>query len=694
MTDNTGLNLGAYQGVTLQGAKPQKGLQQGIILPQQDPDSFVRADMPSSVQDTGEAKKRGFSLWKASKNFISGVVSPITTLIQHPLMAGGVILGGLAVAALVPEAMVLLVVAGGAYSMFQVGKGIYNAATKLNNGDGAGAEHAFEEIGAGTAGVALTAMGIRGTAAIAAESKATALALNEGKSLLQATEAGMSAAAETKNMTFMAAVKENLSLLSSAQGRTALFNAFKPSAVSRNFKASVARVKGSIESFKQWHNLKNMSNEQIAQLAQKQFDITCKELGIPENLRPKLRIPKEGEVSNLLGGGYSAQKHEIFINPKYIRSGQMKINDMIPHELRHAKEALLRSQLSESEVLAACNEEILNGIRNGEPFEIVSQGGFFGPSTMKPPKFPPAMRQDVAEVMGEVLKDSAENYVRLANRSSSIELNPAGKQALQEINAKLNGLIDKYPEFAQQFAGGRAEALAQMTEYTQAQSFRSMAVSQASKISSYTDEGRQALKALASQNLSVAEKEAAIASVKGYLSTVEGNVKLQGGGFFGLPGVNGDNLMAYTFSKEEILARTTSAQQRLGTINESLQGLDPTKASDMFKVRQLITQRSALEAELEVNRLGSTLMDLKAKLTATPENAELLSEYQTVLGQIRNLGHQTEMQTLAPELFHSKSGFTKQILKLKSPDVTAPMRYNPALLPRVPGEPVSESGSD
>lgn len=176
-----------------------------------DIDSFHSSQASSKQNDPAHDGK--FSVIQCGKNFLSGLISPIKAMIEHPLYTLGMTLGtiglGFLVGATIMQGIgVGFFLFGGAYATWQLGKGVANFAICAANGDKDGMENSFSDFGAGVGGVAMTLFGVRGTAAVVAEAKAAGSALRTGKWIYDAANDGMNAANEVKHMSLLGAFRE------------------------------------------------------------------------------------------------------------------------------------------------------------------------------------------------------------------------------------------------------------------------------------------------------------------------------------------------------------------------------------------------------------------------------------------------------------------------------------------------------
>ena len=178
---------------------------------------------------TDKSNNGKFDLSEAGKNFLKGIISPVTALVKHPLMTIGIIGGTILTCSLVPVLAPVTAIGFGALSLYQLGKGCYNATKLYKNGQYDAAEKAFDEIGQGTAGVALTAVGVKQSARVAKEAKM----MNElnVNSLTKAQKE--SVALEVKEGSFVNALKEIGSLFTTKSGLKATLKQFRPSNISQ-----------------------------------------------------------------------------------------------------------------------------------------------------------------------------------------------------------------------------------------------------------------------------------------------------------------------------------------------------------------------------------------------------------------------------------------------------------------------------
>ncbi len=165
----------------------------------------------------GQRKKKGFSLFNAVKETVKGFFRPIAAIVQHPVKAALAIAGVMALAAVAPVTIPVMVGLGLAMGGFQLAKGAGTAISAYSRGDYAAAEKAFGDIGEGVFAVGSSALGVRQAGAIAAESRATAAGLKAAEGLQGAERAaamknvisqGLAEAEKVRAGTWTEALKE------------------------------------------------------------------------------------------------------------------------------------------------------------------------------------------------------------------------------------------------------------------------------------------------------------------------------------------------------------------------------------------------------------------------------------------------------------------------------------------------------
>jgi hypothetical protein len=189
--------------------------------------------------------KQSFSLWNAAKETVKGIVRPITTVIEHPFKSAFTIGATMAIAAIAPVTVPLMVLAGVGLGGIQTVRGVRSAIREYSYGNYAAAERAFGQIGEGSFSVISSLFGVRQAGTIAAEAKVSNTALSATASTaekLKAMEKGLQAAQQVQAGSWQAALQETISLLTSSSGRKAVATQLHPARV-----ATIA--KGKLQAF-------------------------------------------------------------------------------------------------------------------------------------------------------------------------------------------------------------------------------------------------------------------------------------------------------------------------------------------------------------------------------------------------------------------------------------------------------------
>ncbi len=607
------------------------------------------------LKNTQDASNDGkFTIKEALKNFGKGIISPITTIIKHPIMTIGAIAATALACSVVPVLTPILAVGFGALSFVQLGKGIFNAAKEYKNGSYDSSEKAFEQIGQGTISSALSILGLKHSAKVAKEAKI----MNNLKVTALDAEQKAQISKEISSSSMLSALKENLSLIFTKEGRQAVLYQFKPSTLKSRVtdlmkfvKREKVPVKKKIEyekSVDQVEKFKKspegirraaLSDEQIEAEVYKSFDNAFDELGISKELRPKLKIDKASENS---GGSYSSSNHTITYNPESYRTGTFEIDDVIMHEATHCKEALLRAGLSQDKVNEIVEKELIDRILNGESEKIILKGGFWGPKTMTPPKMNSSLKQDFIKLAQENIYKSDDNLTRnLSSFVDEYEAIKSGSKYASSVNletaqneiapfiSKVKAILDKHPEFTSQF-DCYDDALNEMLKYSLSHKIR---------YNAFTDISVRGINSADLPKLSPELMRKAEQSLVDNIATIEGNGRISGlNGLF----ATDKAFNQYQFSPEEVLAQQNGKNFLIKNLSARLEQL---KQSGTLSPEE----ESFITSMIEKSKL---IMEYKTKG---------LEYYQKYTQLINNPGDENLAQvvkTLESELNAMKSAFS------------------------------------
>ena len=166
------------------GIKQQQINQPNILNPLKIEEHKEEFTKTKKIDASNDGK---FSFKEAAKNFIKGLVSPVTTIIKHPFVSlAAVATVGLACSAL-PILCPIMTLAFGAFSVYHLGKSTVNTVKNYKAGNYDKAEKGFTGVGEGVIYTALSAFGFKHALKIAKKAKLL-VALGK-KSMLAAKKA-------------------------------------------------------------------------------------------------------------------------------------------------------------------------------------------------------------------------------------------------------------------------------------------------------------------------------------------------------------------------------------------------------------------------------------------------------------------------------------------------------------------------
>ena len=559
--------------------------------PKYQPDSFEKAEDKSN---NGK-----FDWSEAGKNFLKGVISPVTAIFKHPLTTAGIIGATVLACSLVPVLAPITAIGFGVLSLYQLGKGCYNAAKLYKNGQYDNAEKAFDEIGQGTVGVALTAVGVKQSAKVAKEAKLMS-ELNVN-SLTKAQKQAISL--EVKESSFGNALKEIGSLFTTKSGLKATLNQFKPAQITQRGKDALnfltkredaIKVKEKRMRFSETAEGKRraqLSSEEIEQEINALYKEAFDEYGIPEEIRPKLEITKE-DLKH--GGGYNSSIHKIQINENSYRKGAFDLPDVIKHESTHANEAILRQRLPLEDKEQLAQEFFLNKIKNGEKENILIEADFLSVKTGKAPVLNDQMRSDFSQLAKEKLYRADKLY------------------SDYELRGMVKPLVENNPEFVSKY-GNEQDAINAMTKYAKSHNFRyQIAMRQSSGFNTYGVD-TSLLKPLSAE-----EKTGAVKSFIDGIDCLESNAAGRGN----LLGMGGD-FNQYQFCAEEVLAQQKGNNFEIAKLNQQLDALRSKPNYNLSEEARLLDQIRKSELTIEYKTKGARFYELYTESMNHPENKAL-----------------------------------------------------------------------
>lgn len=555
-----------------------------------------------------------FDISECVKNFAKGLLSPITAVIKHPLMTIGTLAATVALCSVVPVMAPILAVGFGALSVYQVGKGVVEAAKNYNNGEYDKAEKSFNKVGEGTIGVVLTALGIKQSARVAKEAKVMS---ELGVTSLDKAQK-LQIANDIKNGTKLSALKEITTLFTSKTGLKAVGAQFKPSNIAARAKdvfkflftrEDVTKIKKEKMKFTETTEGKRravMSSQEIEAEVKSLYKEAFDEYGIPEELRPEIKIIKENMKK---GGGYASSMHEIRINENSYREGVFDLPDVIKHEATHAQKAILRQRLPQEEKEKLLVEYLLNKIKNGEKENVLNGEAniLTGCSTMKAPKMSVKMRDDFAKLAQEKLY-KMKSYTT------------------DELSQMVKPIVENNPDFVQMYKTPE-EAINVMTNYARGHNARYQI---AVKNSFGFDTSKIDTKLL--KELSAEERKIAIQSLKDGIDCIESNASNSTGAL----GFGGD-INQYQFSAEEVLCQQKGNNFEISKLEAQLAKLRSQKNYDVAEEARLMDLIKRSKLIIEYKTKGQEMYKLYTESLNHPENKQLAKQVQFMKDELYQL---------------------------------------------------------
>ncbi len=589
----------------------------------------------------------------ATNNFCKGLLSPITAIVKHPIATIGIVGATALACSIAPVLAPATAIVFGAIGVYEFGKSAYNIIKHSANGNYDKAEKDFEGLGQGMINTVLTALGIRQSARVAKEAQL----LSETKATKLSGEQISTIKDEVKSLTLFKSFKDSLKLFTTKEGRQAFIYQFKKPVLKerlQDLKNIIVRKK---EQTKESFDIKEefaktpegikrakMTTEEIHQeiskLAKESFD----QYGIPEELRPQIKIIQKDAKT---GGGYYANTHTIEINENSYREGAFDLPNVIKHEATHAKEALIRETLTYTKKEQLTREYLLIKIQSGDNNTVVYETTIFGNATIKPPKMTLSMKSDFSEL--------AKQHIY------KIGSNGLNKEQLAKL---VEPLIDKHPNFISQYKS-REEALDMLTKYAQSHQLRY-------KIGTTTAINLPADKVA---KLGYVEESTAIKSFKGHLECLDGNMANNTvSGNLGF----GKDFSQYEFGAEEVLAQLSGNKFEISHLEQELATLRKQPNFDTKQEAYLLSQIENAEKTIQYKSIGQKYYKLYMDYKHNP-SPKLAKEINTLAVKLNKLqphtrlhiekvnGKETVIVTLKGEKF---------VLKEVKPGVTEFVPYN------------------
>lgn len=562
-----------------------------------------------------------FDLDECCKNFYKGIFSPISAVIEHPVITIGVTAGTIGLCTAIPVMAPVLGAGFGLLSAYQLGKGIVNIVQNYQNGNYDEAEKSFYDTGEGSIGIALGALGIKQGAKIAQEAKMmNKLDINSLNPVEKAN-----ADKNVKNMSKIEALKETGTLFTSKEGIKSFVSQFKPSNIKQRAveaynhlfkKEDTLNVKQKKIPFKMTQEGKRrgeMSIEDIQKEVNSLYKEACDEYNIPKELRPEIKVYSDNKNATT-GGGYDSSEHAIKINEVSYKEGYFDLPDIIKHETTHANEAILRQRLPMEEKQKIAVEYLLDKIQNGDKEKVLTGevNLFTGLVKADTPKMSNKMKADFAKLAQEKLYQLTE-YKN------------------EDFISMVKPVIADNPEFVNGYKN-IDESVSALANYAKNHNFRyKIAMNNASGFNT----SKIDLNLL--KELSPEEKVRAIKSFKESIDCIEGNASLNSGVF----GLGGD-FDQYQFTSEEVLAQQKGNSFEISKLENQLKNLRTDKNYNLAEEARLLDRIKKCKLTIEYKTKGKEMYRLQTESHNNPDNIELAEKVNKLQNELYNIGKQIE----------------------------------------------------
>ena len=603
-----------------------------------------------------------FTKLEALKNFGKGIISPLKAVVQHPFISLGMIGATIAACMAVPALGPLMTIGFGALSLYEVGKGTYNAVKEYKHGNYDNSEKAFEKIGTGVVGTVLTALGLKNSA-------------NSTLELVEAQKAGrpltvlekLKITDKVKNNGLYSDLKDTLKILSK-DGLKALGDNLKPSNIIARFTRlrNLVKTKSKI-SPEEINRRSNMTTRDIRQEAQAILDKTFDEMGVPKELRPKLEISDElryqtvEDANKIISDYVTTQlryKNYLNPNPEPFNAEFFAPTENLKSMTNEEILARIKSVLNQDTKTASLTSDkeslstLLNiqNPRKGGAYSqnshsiVVNTGGYRGGSFVSLDEIVSheALHAKMAILRSSLSKEESQLVIKELLRDRILNGEPEqvikegsilgnvmmdapkmtpkmrqdflryadefifGSGDVSNAEVKLAQLLDTNPEFIVQNGGTREAALEVLQNYVTSHKTRFKFFSNVQ------------IQNLDPMTLSPEQHQIAIESLKDYVATCEGNSR-NGGIVVNIFGTNKKAFNQYQFSPEEILARNTAAEFEKAKISAILE--DTTLPA--VKRAEYLQRMQDLDFILEYNAVGKEYYELYTKVLNNPDDASL-----------------------------------------------------------------------
>jgi len=350
-----------------------------------------------------------------------------------------------------------------------------------------------------------------------------------------------------------------------------------------------------------------------------------RERGLDDSLMPKLELLDVDKTS--LGGNYTSSNHTLSINPKAYRAGIFDIENIVEHETVHCQNAILRARLPQAKQEEIIKEQLLSRILKYDADSVVYSNDFLGMQTVKTPKMSEKMKKEFAEFAQNNLYDSGYGFCNQMLQIDNWCLSSNLDKTKQEFLDNIKKIIKNNPDFVAQFED-EAEAIKALSQYSASHTFRYNAVNTKSAI----DVSRL-------PKLTQKEEQEAIESLKGFIETVEGNLRIKKN----LLLTSSQDYNNYQFSFEEVQAQLNGNRKLIAELTSKI---EQGKATGTLTPALEANYQEAIkkaQQTIEYKQQGYKWYQKFLESEAQPDNLALKAEVEEGLKALKELENNNDL---------------------------------------------------
>lgn len=362
---------------------------------------------------------------------------------------------------------------------------------------------------------------------------------------------------------------------------------------------------------------------------------------IPQEQLPQIDIDKNNLLPCIAPAGYSSTHDTIFLNPRVLKKFPWILRKIIPHEETHAQGAKSRTRLKlqhHEMYISTIKELMIDCTLGGEIGSILSDLTFEEKregeksrriktcTSMKAPYYTTQMRQKIADTL-KIFFDN-HNTLFTTPEETTYELPKLTTDELQMVSSLLddsdfNKLIEQHTyhdelDSTQNHAKARNQANDTLVRYFEAMLLRTGVLYSTGAMS------KAVQNLVPTTPMTDTEIESAKESLKGYLSTLEGNLKVQHPeSNSSISGPTEEETFGYTLgASEERQAEINAAEFQLNEIDSGV-------------VHTQGPSRANLEADTILMGLANRYIEILKRIDLAPKSIEAIREINKLKHRLR-----------------------------------------------------------